>query len=305
MEKKDIITTIQELLAGRNEDFDRAAAQKNKVKLVRQKDNRNEIIIRGEHIEGFDLYETYKHDPERFLQYASEQGSPIFDNVNYIVMFLGEGNLTGRFLGVYKNNGRLQDVHYEDAPCVYDLSEADGFEPLKECVIIKWGDKPTDGVHWHQYYNSNPKPVIRIDEGIESAEGVPYFKSYADINLSYEQLQKVINSNDSTWQTALQSLNCIYMIVDRHTGKQYVGSTYNKNTADSGIWHRWAEYAQTGHGGDKKLKELLKADPNYKYNFNWIVLETLPLNITAKEAVNREKLYKQKFLTLQFGYNEN
>lgn len=301
MKDVNIITTIQELLAGRNEDFDHATAQKNKVQLVRQKDSRNEIIIQGQHIQGFDLYETYKHDPELFLHYASEQGSPIFDDVDYIVMFLGESNCTGRFLGVYKNNGCLQDVHYEDAPYVYDLCEVEGFNPLKERVIIDWG---TAAVSWHQYYN-NLKPVIRIDEGIESQEGVPYFKSYADINLSYEQLQKVIKSGDTTWRTALQSLNCIYMITDRHTGKQYVGSTYNKNTAESGIWHRWSEYAETGHGGDKTLKELLKDNPKYKYNFSWIVLETLPLNVTAKEAVKRENLYKEKFLTRLFGYNNN
>lgn len=292
------ITTIQELLQGRNDDFDRAARE-NKVKLVRQADNRHEMYIRNKLYTNFDLYETYKHEKEAFLHYASEQGKPIYDNVEYIVMFLGESGCTARFLGVYKNNGLLNEK-YEDCEYVYDLSWAEGFNPLLERVIIDWG-KST--VSWHQYYNQI-KPVVKIDEGMEDSEGIPYFKGYADINLSYEMLKKIMDSENREWKTVLQAVNCIYMITDRKTGKQYVGSTYSKDS-QGGIWNRWKEYAETGHGGDKTLKELLKDEPNYKYNFSWIVLETLSLNVTAKEAVSRENLYKEKFLTRLHGYNNN
>ena len=92
------------------------------------------------------------------------------------------------------------------------------------------------------------------------------------------------------------------MILDKKTGRQYVGSTYNKN----GIWGRWEEYARTGHGGDKELKPLIEDDAAYarKY-FQWSILETLPLRIPDEQAIDREALYKRKFGTREFGYNKN
>ena len=41
--EKEIITTIQALLSGRNEEFDQA--DKKRVKLIRHKDNRKEKLI--------------------------------------------------------------------------------------------------------------------------------------------------------------------------------------------------------------------------------------------------------------------
>ena len=72
------------------------------------------------------------------------------------------------------------------------------------------------------------------------------------------------------------------------------------------MWGRWKQYAETGHGGDKDLKPLLSDDSNYaaKY-FQWCILETLPLKILEDQAIDRESLYKRKFGTREFGYNNN
>lgn len=49
----------------------------------------------------------------------------------------------------------------------------------------------------------------------------------------------------------LSAVNCIYIITDRKTGKNYIGSTYGKE----GIWGRWKEYAKTGgHGNNVTLQ---------------------------------------------------
>ena len=81
-----------------------------------------------------------------------------------------------------------------------------------------------------------------------------------------------------------------------------MGSTYNTK----GIWGRWEEYANTGHGLDKDLEELINNDATYaqKY-FQWCILETLPLKILQEHAIDRESLYKRKFGTREFGYNNN
>lgn len=296
---KDFIVSIQTLLTGRNADFDKAV-KANRVKLVRQKDSRNEVIIRGRKVDDFSLYEMYKHDRTSFLHYQGEQVKPIFHNVDYIVAFLGESSREARFIGVYENKGLLDIKFSDDESYNYDFREVEDFDILKEKVIIEWGES---AVSWHQYI-SNIKNVVRIERGLADADGTPYFSSYNDVNLTFEQLQRIIQSEPEEWKASLKAVNCIYMIVDKNNGKQYIGSTY-ANTG--GIWQRWSEYAQTGgHGGNRQLEALLsEKGSSYASNFSWIVLETLSLKITPKEAVKRESLYKDKFLTRQFGYNDN
>ena len=120
--------------------------------------------------------------------------------------------------------------------------------------------------------------------------------------LDYSQLHVIFKTNNAEWKAKLESCNCIYLILDKNNGKQYVGSTYNRQ----GIWGRWSKYAETGHGNDKDLIPLLLKDPNYaKKNFQWCILETLPLSILGEQAIDRESLYKRKFGTRDFGYNNN
>ena len=98
----------------------------------------------------------------------------------------------------------------------------------------------------------------------------------------------------------LSAVNCIYIITDRKTGKNYIGSTYGKE----GIWGRWKEYAKTGgHGNNVTLQKLYDQDNSYPNNFSWSILETLSISISSYEAINIEN--KQKLGTLAFGLNNN
>lgn len=296
---KDYIVSIQEVLAGRNDDFDKAA-QANRVKFVRQKDNRNVMYIHGEKFDKFSIYSLYKHDRQNFLYYTGEQAKPIYSNVDYIVVFLGENSTTARLVGVFKNNGpEPTGKQYEEcSPYNYDFSEAEGFEMLNEKVIIDWGSA---AVSWHQYYN-NIKPVIRIEAGLEDEQGLPIFSSYANVNVTLAQLKQIVEKNLGDWRLALKSVNCIYIITDHKNGKHYIGSIYN---LAGGMWERWNGYATTNHNENKSLKLAMEADPNCEENFSWAILETLSLNIAPHDAIARENLYKEKFMTREFGYNDN
>ncbi len=287
----NIIITIQQLLKSRNSDFDNSK----KVKLVRHKDNRpiNERKIFGVQYEGT-LYNLYRTEPEKFLAYQSEQTFANFGDVEYIVSFIGEEGTESRFIGVFKNNGVIKKFNDHE---VFDFVEAPGFEVLKERVIIDWGKS---AISWHQWY-SNEKEVIRIDKGLTEND-VPLFTGYNDVLLSYRQLNSIFKKEINDWKTRLDCCNCIYLIQDKKNGKQYVGSTYGKE----GIWGRWKEYAETGHGNDVQLMQKLKEDPLYaeKY-FQWTILEILPLQISDAVAIDRELLWKRKFCTHDFGYNTN
>ena len=93
----------------------------------------------------------------------------------------------------------------------------------------------------------------------------------------------------------------IYLILDSKTGQQYVGSANGKD----GIWQRWSEYAANYTGGNKELVALIKSDPHYYRHFRYSVLQTLPSNITQREIVAIENLYKQKLGSKAHGLNAN
>ena len=292
---KNWITTIQVLLNGRNDEFD--AADKKRVRLIRHKDNRKVKIIDGKEYTN-SLYNIYLNDNEVFMNYQSEQVKKRFMDVDYIVAFIGEEGVSSRFVGVYRNLGLIKEIgdYNDEVLAKFDFQEVGGFGLLKERVIIDWRNP----VSWLQNY-INEMPVVRIDRGLKE-DNIPVFSRFEDVLLDYNQLFRIFDTNNIEWKSKLESCNCIYLILDKSNGKQYVGSTYNKQ----GIWGRWAQYAATGHGGDKDLKPLLEADPNYaRKNFQWCILETLPLKILEEHAIDRESLYKRKFGTRDFGYNNN
>jgi len=82
---------------------------------------------------------------------------------------------------------------------------------------------------------------------------------------------------------------------------QYIGSANGKN----GIWQRWSNYASNYTGGNDQLIALLKTDPLYYKNFKYSVLQTLPSNITQREIVAIENLYKEKLGSRAHGLNQN
>lgn len=294
------IISIQDLLKGRgrNEDFDLADSKR--IKLVRHSGVIDDNSIISKEYAGCPVYKLYREDLDKFREWQSEQKESTMKNVDYIVVFIGEEHCECRFVGVYRNYGILRPT--VDGAFYYDLREIDGFDRLKDQVVIDWGK---GALTWMQNW-STTKEVIRIEQKT-SSDGIPVFTRYEDVVLSYSQLKSVVADKD--WQSKLACLNCVYMILDKGNGQQYVGVTYKDINPGkkNGILSRWTEYANTGHGNDKKLVELLsKEGISYaERNFQWSILETLPLNVTPKVAIDRETLYKVKLGTREHGYNEN
>lgn len=297
---KDYIISIQDLLKGwnRNSEFDNA--NESRIKLVRhyRRDVQPDSFIYNKYKGS--VYKLYRTDYALFKEWQSEQSDSKMKNVDYLVVFLAEEGCECRFIGVYRNYGPKRATG--NGVSEYAIEEVEGFEGLKDKVVIDWG-KGT--LSWMQNWQST-KNVRRIDQ-VNTGDDIPYFIRYEDVILSFSQLQKVVE--DKEWKSKLESLNCVYMILDKETGKQYVGVTYKdmKPGIKNGILGRWTEYAKTGHGNNKLLVALL-AEKGISYadqNFQWTILETLPLNVTPKVAIDRESLYKKKFGTREHGYNEN
>jgi hypothetical protein len=296
---KDYIISIQDLLKGwnRNSEFDNA--NESSIKLVRHSSEVKPDSFIYKKYNG-SVYKLYRTDYALFKKWQSEQSDSKMKNVDYLVVFLAEEGCECRFIGVYRNYGPKRATG--NGVSEYAIEEVEGFEGLKDKVVIDWG-KGT--LSWMQNWQST-KNVRRIDQ-VNTGDDIPYFIRYEDVILSFSQLQKVVE--DKEWKSKLESLNCVYMILDKETGKQYVGVTYKdmKPGIKNGILGRWTEYAKTGHGNNKLLVALL-AEKGISYadqNFQWTILETLPLNVTPKVAIDRESLYKKKFGTREHGYNEN
>lgn len=301
MEQQPTIVTIQTILRGiGNKDFNNSKS----IKLIRHADTRNkkERLVFGKPFKGT-LRDLYIRDKKMFMDYQSGQRKG-FEKYDYLVVFVGERGTTARFIAVYKINGYKTDPS-DDRFVILDLEEVEDFKFMAERIVINWGGGVAKFYHDFKF----DKPVIRIDEGLEDKDGVPKFISYQDTLLRYDQLKAIFdhktyfdNEYIREWKTVLKAVNCIYLIQDELTGKQYIGSTYSSE----GIWGRWQTYFLSGgHGNNKALEELIEKDPTYARHFHWCILETLDINISEDEAIKRENLYKSKFMTREFGYNKN
>ena len=267
-----------------------------RIKLVRHKDNRSELMIDGKVVNG-NPYDWYINDRKSFIAYQSEQSEERFKNADYIVSFIGEDGTTARMVGVYRVLGldkermeRVNNGHF-----FYQMEEVDGFDELNERVIIDWGKS---AINWHQWLDKNDKEIIAIER-----KGIDWVcPDYDQIKLSFEQLQRIFRDEISVWKNKLSASNCIYVISDSKSGNLYVGSTYNRE----GIWGRWKDYAATGHGDDVELVKLLEADPEYaKKYFTWAILQVLPLGIQDEKAISIETLWKNKLGRTACALNRN
>lgn len=275
--------TIQELL------YNRGLDEKSAVKLVRHKDKR------------INLYDTYRMDRNSFLEYQCAQNRDIFKGVDYIVSFIGEDGVLARFIGIYKIVGKEQveghlrientDFSYK---IKYSMDEVDGYEDLKERVIIRW----ENAISWHQWIK-NEMEVLEISPGLHYKK----FTDYFDFILNFTELQEIVIEQYSDWKIALSSIKGVYLITDTLSGMLYVGSAYGED----GIWGRWKEYVATnGHGGNKALKSLIDEDWEYACkHFRFSILMLLPKTVTPDEAIRKEQLFKRKLGTNSFGLNNN
>ncbi|MEB3005829.1 GIY-YIG nuclease family protein [Capnocytophaga sp. G2] len=123
------------------------------------------------------------------------------------------------------------------------------------------------------------------------------FPGYDSVNLSWSDLSRVL-AKDS-WKTALQNQKGVYLITDTSNGKMYVGSAYGERM----LLGRWEDYAKTGNGGNKELKEL--SFDHIKQYFRYSILDIFKSTIKDELIISRETWWKEVLLTRNFGYNKN
>ena len=117
------------------------------------------------------------------------------------------------------------------------------------------------------------------------------FPGHDWLEIGFAELEALIRSDRPDWRGALEHTKGIYLITDEQTGRQYVGAAYG----DQGVWSRWCDYVETGHGGNVELRALIEG-PGLDYcraHFRFALLESHSAR-TADDAVrDRESHWKQ------------
>jgi hypothetical protein len=168
---KDYIISIQDLLKGRNRNSDFDKENESRIKLVRhyRRDVEPDSFIYNKYKGS--VYKLYRTDYALFKEWQSEQSDSIMKNVDYLVVFLAEEGCECRFIGVYRNYGPKRAT--SNGVSEYAIEEVEGFEGLKDKVVIDWG-KGT--LSWMQNWQST-KNVRRIDQ-VNTGDDIPYFIRY-------------------------------------------------------------------------------------------------------------------------------
>jgi len=131
------------------------------------------------------------------------------------------------------------------------------------------------------------------------------FPGSNNIDIEYTKLKHIFQITKPDWKSTLEHIDGIYLITDTKNGKKYVGSAYG----GEGIWSRWKNYIDNGHGGNKDLKRLIKKK-GLKYaekNFKFAILETYKFGTSEDTIHSRESYWKDVFMSRdeKYGYNKN
>lgn len=144
---------------------------------------------------------------------------------------------------------------------------------------------------------------FEVVEILRDPYGGREFPGYYDIDLSFAELEAIVRNERPDWRAALSSIKGIYMISDVSTGKRYVGSAYG----EFGVWGRWRDYVETGHGWNVGLRDLVgETSTSYaRTNFRFALLEHRPVGLSDEMIIQREAYWKKVLFTREMGLNKN
>jgi hypothetical protein len=180
----------------------------------------------------------------------------------------------------------------------YHTQEVNGLDHLAGRVIVSFLRTFRQSYLRGEAYGSK----LLVREIRPERLSVADFPGYSSVHLTFDTLRVLAKQRPAAWLTALRSVGGVYLIADTSNGRLYVGSA----CGEGGIWSRWENYDEKGHGGNKDLIELLKAKgEGHASNFLFSILEICDLLASKDEVLARECHWKRVLLSREFGYNKN
>lgn len=217
---------------------------------------------------------------------------------DHIISLIHLGGIDWLFTGVYKVNGVQPRSDNAKSWFEYSTTELPGTDHFTGRAVVVF-----DKTFRASYLKGERyADTLLVKEIKPERQSIGDFPGYNKVCLSLRGLKTVARQQLQSWKTALSNVSGVYLIADRATGRQYIGSAYG----GGGIWQRWCSYTLSGHGGNKELRDLLKEKgDDYSTNFLFTILEVVDLNASAEYVTSRETHWKNALLTRQYGYNSN
>ncbi|MDF9833608.1 hypothetical protein M2103_001840 [Ereboglobus sp. PH5-5] len=266
--------------------------------------NKAFLWIASERHDLFDAYQATQPIPlEKAMARLTGSG--------YIASFIGHKPGRALFVGIYKieSSTPLSYAQFWSRAEFKELSERFGMAGFQKDKnhpsLLYFNLKPT-GIHadwngkltiawtppersWWRRAHRNDMRIVSILEESALLKPVPKWR---EINLSWQELQAL----PQQWRVALAQWRGVYYIFDKSDGKGYVGSAYG----EFNIYGRWLNYAKSGHGGNKLLKNR---DPR---NFQFSIVERVSPDMPPDEIISLERTWKKRLHTeAPNGLNEN
>ncbi|MCA0179393.1 MAG: GIY-YIG nuclease family protein [Actinobacteria bacterium] len=168
----------------------------------------------------------------------------------------------------------------------YAMHPLEALAEYQDKVVIDWGPGTRA---WVQLARNQAKPVTEIAQQYEPP--FPGFRSFV-------RPVDAISSLPDGWKQVLRSVKGVYVLVDRDSGHQYVGSAKGAES----LLGRWASYAAGGDGGDVALRAAARQGLRH---YQVSVLEVVDTNTPDETIEQIESYWKKKLLTRKFGLNRN
>jgi hypothetical protein len=165
----------------------------------------------------------------------------------------------------------------------YDMVHDDRLGKYEERLSIEWGPGTRA---WNQRADRQAKRVRALNDRED-----PPFPGFSQFCVDVEQVPGLYMS----WQQFLREVKGIYVLVDKDTGKQYVGSAKGEES----LMVRFMAYAQTGHGGNVELRRRKGA----RYQVG--ILQVVDMAFPDHRIEEIEAWWKHKLLSREFGLNRN
>ena len=229
----------------------------------------------------------------RFELYQSIQRRAVFKGARLLASFVATPLNETLFVGLYAIKGvttaapgLLDPISGKDmgGRHFYNMAIAPELTEYRGRLTIEWGDAYRA---WVQLARKQDKAAMEIRRSV----GEPPFPGFLDFCERLSGLTAVPLS----WREVLSSVGGVYLLTCPETGKQYVGSA----RGSAGFWGRWEEYVASGHGGNRRMREVPPAD------YQVTVLEVASSSAGSDALDEMENRWKRKLLSRKFGLNAN
>jgi hypothetical protein len=230
-----------------------------------------------------------------FKEWQEDQTKKNFE-CRLILSLIHLGGDRWLFAGVYQVDG----VQPGQATAFkYETRLLPGHEELIGRVVVKYKREYRASYIWGDKYGAQ----LEVGEILASPMTIEKFPGYNKIRISHDRLVLLFSKAEPSWMSALSSVGGVYLIKDIRTGKGYIGCAIGQG----GLWQRWRAYAETGHGGNDELRDLLDHESgDYRVNFQYSVLEIADLQTQIEQICARENYWKEILMSrVPFGYNAN